>query len=35
MTISFYGRLDDNPDIFMINRELYRELVTPVMKSSP
>ena len=34
LTTSFYGRLDDNPDIFLISRDTYRELVMPVMKQA-
>lgn len=35
LTTTFYGRLDDNPDIFLISRDSYRELVMPVMKQAP
>lgn len=34
LTASFYGQLDDNPDIFLISRDTYRELVMPVMKQA-
>lgn len=34
LTNSFYGRLDDNPDIFLISRDTYRELVMPVLKQA-
>ncbi len=35
LTASFYGRLDDNPDLFLISRDSYRELVMSVMKQAP
>ncbi len=35
LTTSFYGRLDDQPDLFLISRDSYRELVAPVMKHAP
>ena len=31
-TSSLYGRLDQNPDLFLINREQFREILTPVVK---
>lgn len=34
LTSSFYGQLDSNPDIFLISRDSYRELVMPVMKQA-
>lgn len=28
----YYGRLDANPDLFLLSREQYREIVSPVVK---